>query len=222
MSRAWDLVVFDWDGTLMDSTAAITRSIQAACREVGVPEPEFAQASFVIGLGLVDALRRVAPSLSPDDYERVAQAYRRHYFAQARELVLFDGVEPLLRQLRERGMRLAVATGKSRTGLELALEQSGLRPLFDATRTADETASKPHPRMLLELVDELAASPRETLMVGDTTHDLQMAGNAGIAAVGVSYGAHGADELRRLAPLHVADSVPALGRFLLRDAAGDA
>ncbi len=92
MSRAWDLVVFDWDGTLMDSTAAITRSIQAACREVGVPEPESAQASFVIGLGLVDALRRVAPSLSPDDYERVAQAYRRHYFAQARELVLFDGV----------------------------------------------------------------------------------------------------------------------------------
>lgn len=215
MKRDWELVVFDWDGTLMDSTAAISRAIQAACREVGVPEPESAQATHVIGLGLVDALQRVAPSLDPADYERVARAYRRHYFAHADELVLFDGVAPLLRDLREQGMRLAVATGKSRAGLEQALEQSGLRGLFDATRTADQTQPKPHPRMLHELLDELVADAAGTLMVGDTTHDLQMACNAGVRSVGVSYGAHGAEELRRLRPLGVASSVPELRDILL-------
>jgi phosphoglycolate phosphatase len=215
MTSRWDLVVFDWDGTLMDSTAAITRAIQAACREVGVPEPARAQASFVIGLGLVDALRHVAPDVPAADYERIAQAYRRHYFAQADELVLFDGVATLLRELREQGARLAVATGKSRTGLELALEQSGLRGLFDTTRTADETASKPHPQMLLEIMDELVAPADSTLMIGDTTHDLQMARNAGTPAVGVSYGAHRADELSLLQPLRVVDSVAELRSFLL-------
>lgn len=215
MSARWDLVVFDWDGTLMDSTAAITRSIQAACREVGVAEPARAQAAYVIGLGLADALRHVAPDVSPADYDRIAQAYRRHYFAQARELVLFDGVAWLLRELRERGMRLAVATGKSRTGLELALEQSGLRSMFDTTRTADETASKPHPQMLLEIMEELAADAGSTLMIGDTTHDLEMARNAGTAAVGVSYGAHRAEELACLQPLCVTDSVAGLRDFLL-------
>lgn len=215
MTPARDLFVFDWDGTLMDSTAAITRAIQAACREVGVPEPAPAQAAYVIGLGLADALRRVAPTLRPADYDRVAQAYRRHYFAHADELVLFDGIEALLRELRARGKRLAVATGKSRAGLELALEQSGLRGLFDATRTADETASKPHPRMLRELLAELAADADSTLMIGDTTHDLQMALNAGTPAVGVAYGAHRADELLRLQPLCVADSVAELREFLL-------
>ncbi len=217
MTSRWELVVFDWDGTLMDSTAAITRAIQAACREVGVVEPAAAKASHVIGLGLVDALRHVAPDVPPEDYPRIAQAYRRHYFSQAEQLVLFDGVAPLLRELRERGMRLAVATGKSRTGLELALEQSGLRGLFDATRTADETASKPHPQMLLEIIDELVADGRTTLMIGDTTHDLQMARNAGTAAVGVSYGAHGRQELLRLEPLHVADSVAELRALLLAE-----
>ncbi len=215
MTARWELVVFDWDGTLMDSTAAITRAIQAACRDVGVPEPAPEQATYVIGLGLVDALRLVAPSLHPQQYEQVAQAYRRHYFTYARELVLFDGVRPLLEELRARGTRLAVATGKSRTGLELALEQSGLRSLFDATRTADQTASKPHPRMLLEVMDELVMAADSTLMIGDTTHDLQMARNAGTAAVAVSYGAHGADELRRLQPLCVAPSVAELRGFLL-------
>ncbi len=215
MSARWDLLVFDWDGTLMDSTAAITRAIQAACRDVGVAEPEPAQAAFVIGLGLADALRRVAPSLAAAQYDQVAQAYRRHYFAQAQELVLFDGVRELLADLRDQGLRLAVATGKSRTGLELALEQSGLRGLFDATRTADQTASKPHPQMLLEVIDELAASPATTLMIGDTTHDLLMARNAGTAAAAVSYGAHRAEELRRLQPLCVAASVAELRDFLL-------
>ncbi len=216
MNQTWDLVVFDWDGTLMDSTAAITRAIQAACREVGVPEPAAEQATHVIGLGLGDALQRVAPSLDPADYERVARAYRRHYFAHADELVPFDGVVPLLRELRDHGMRLAVATGKSRAGLELALEQSGLRGLFDATRTADQTQSKPHPRMLLELLDELVADAGSALMVGDTTHDLQMALNAGVRSIGVSYGAHGAEELRTLQPLGVAGSVSELRRMLLR------
>lgn len=208
------LLVFDWDGTLMDSTAAIVRSIQGACRDLGLEPPGDLEASWVIGLGLGDALRRVAPDLDPSRHAELAQAYRRHYFTHDEDLVLFPGVLEMLLELKRAGRILAVATGKSRVGLDRALAHAELRGLFDATRTADETASKPHPQMLLEIIEEFAEDPARTLMVGDTVHDLRMARHAGTGAVAVSYGAHSAEELAAEQPLYMADSVAALRRFL--------
>jgi phosphoglycolate phosphatase len=205
---------FDWDGTLFDSTACIVRSIQKAAAELGLPVPSTEQARHVIGLGLGPALQLAVPSLPKERGPELAQAYRRHYFATAHEVTLFDGVPELLLSLKARGHRLSVATGKSRRGLDEALEQVGLQTLFESTRTADETASKPHPQMLHELMDEMAVPARATLMVGDTTHDLQLAANAGVAAVAVGYGAHGAAELLALKPMALVHSVAELAAWL--------
>ncbi len=213
--KRFDLIAFDWDGTLFDSTACIVRSIQATAVALGLPAPSQATASHVIGLGLVSALQHAIPGLPRERYDEAAQAYRLHYFANVHEVTLFDGVVPLLHTLKERGHRLAVATGKSRRGLDEALAQVGLHELFDATRTAEETAGKPHPQMLLELMDELGAEPSRTLMVGDTTHDLQLAANAGTAALAVSFGAHPAEELEALRPSAVLHDVPSLHHWLL-------
>ncbi|CUA97655.1 HAD-IA family hydrolase [Thiomonas bhubaneswarensis] len=210
----YDLIVFDWDGTLMDSTAAITGAIQQACQDLGLPVPSREDASFVIGLGLEDALRHTAPTLPHGDYPRLAAAYRKHYFALDGQLTLFDGVLDLLHGLKSAGYNLAVATGKSRIGLARAMDRPELRGLFDATRTADETFSKPHPAMLHELMAELASPPQRTVMVGDTTHDLQMAINAQCNAIGVSYGAHDAEQLQSLEPLGLVHSVAELRDFL--------
>lgn len=216
--RRFDLIVFDWDGTLFDSTALITRSIQAACADLGVPVPSDAQASWVIGMGLVEALQHAAPGLARDRYPDLAQRYRHHYFQRQHELTLFDGVLPMLQRLKAREHALAVATGKSRRGLDEALHTAQLRGVFDATRTADETASKPHPRMLLELMDELAVAPGRTLMIGDTTHDLQLAANAGTACIGVSYGAHEPDGFHAFEPQAVVHSVAELHDWLVAHA----
>ena len=210
----FDLVVFDWDGKLFDSTALIARCIQSACADLGVPVPSDTDARYVIGMGLAEALAHAAPALAPRDYPALGARYRHHYFASQHELVLFDGVLDLLHALKRRGHRLAVATGKSRRGLDEALAGVQLRGMFDATRTADETASKPHPRMLLELIDELGVAAGRTLMIGDTTHDLQLAANAGAASVAVSYGAHEREAFGGHAPLHVAHGVPELAAWL--------
>jgi len=210
----YDLIVFDWDGTLMDSTAAIIGAIQRACADLGLAVPSREQAAYVIGLGLEDALRHTAPQLPHADYPRLAAAYRKHYFALDQELVLFDGVLDLLRELRAAGYNLAVATGKSRLGLARAMDRPELRGLFDATRTADETFSKPHPAMLHEIMTELATPPQRTVMVGDTTHDLQMARNAQCDAIGVSYGAHTSAQLQALSPRGVVQTVAELRSFL--------
>lgn len=199
--RRFDLLVFDWDGTLMDSTATIVQCIQAACCDLEITPPSHAQASHVIGLGLQDALMTAVPHLPPQRYPELLERYRHHYLAQDHALVLFEGAEPLLRALNEVGYLLAVATGKSRVGLDRALHASQLDALFAATRCADETFSKPHPAMLLELMDELTIEPERTLMIGDTTHDLQMAHNAGVAGVGLAQGAHPHEALQALQPL---------------------
>ena len=212
----FDLIVFDWDGTLFDSTALITRCIQDACADLGLPRPADRDASYVIGLGLQDALMHAAPTLARERYRELALRYRHHYQSRQHELVLFDGIFDLLRTLKARRHRLAVATGKSRAGLDEALAAARMHGVFDATRTADETASKPDPRMLLELMDELGAEAGRTLMIGDTTHDLQLAANAGAASVGVSYGAHSGAALGEFAPRHVARSVDDLQRWLLQ------
>jgi phosphoglycolate phosphatase len=214
MARRFDLIAFDWDGTLFDSTALIVRCIQDACRDVGVAVPGDEQAAYVIGLGLQDALRHAAPDLPRERYAELGRRYRHHYFARQHELVLFPGTLPMLQALKARNHWLAVATGKSRRGLDEALATARLADVFDATRTADETASKPDPRMLLELMAALGVAPERTLMIGDTTHDLQMAVNAGVAAVGVSYGAHDHQSFDSLAPLFVAHSTGELHDWL--------
>ncbi len=216
--RRFDLIVFDWDGTLFDSTALIVRCIQAACRDIGVAVPSDEAAAYVIGLGLRDALEHAVPGLPASRYPELGQRYRHHYLARQHELVLFEGTLEMLHALKERNHLLAVATGKNRRGLDDALAQSDLRGVFDATRTADETASKPHPLMLQELMAELGTPAARLLMIGDTTHDLQLAANAGAASVAVSYGAHEREAFDVHAPLFVAHSTRELHDWLLAHA----
>ena len=218
MTRRFDLIAFDWDGTLFDSTALIVRCIQSACRDLGVAVPSDVDAAYVIGLGLHDALRHVTPDLPPERVDELGRRYRHHYLARQHELVLFDGTLDMLHALKARQHLLAVATGKNRSGLDQALAQSALHGLFDATRTADETASKPHPLMLQELMAQLGTSPERTLMIGDTTHDLLLASNAGTASVGVSYGAHDHAAFEAHRPLFVAHSTRGLHDWLLANA----
>ena len=213
-TQQFDLIVFDWDGTLSDSTAMIARCIQASCADLGLPVPSDRDASYVIGLGLRDALMHAAPTLPQERYGELALRYRTHYLARQHDLSLFDGALALLEELRQRRHLLAVATGKSRAGLDDALATTRLHGLFNATRTADETAPKPHPLMLQELMAETGIEPKRTLMIGDTTHDLQLAANAGVAAVAVSYGAHPVEDMRRHAPLFVAHTPQQLHQWL--------
>ncbi len=212
--KQFDLIVFDWDGTLMDSTSTIVKCIQAAARDLGLPVPRDDAASHVIGLGLFEAMQAVMPGLDPSMYPRIVERYRYHYLSKDHELVLFDGVRDMLNELQQEGYFLAVATGKSRVGLNRAMNAAGLLAMFDATRCADETFSKPHPAMLQDLTRELGQDLRRTVMIGDTTHDLQMAINAGASGIGVHYGAHTPDELRPLNPLYTADSVAHLHAWL--------
>ena len=215
--RNFDLIAFDWDGTLFDSTQIITRCIQAAVKDVGGTVPTDEAAGYVIGLGLIQALAHAAPDVPPSKYPLLGERYRHHYQLHAHDLSLFGGVLPLLIALKERGYLLAVATGKSRQGLDEVLQTVQLRSLFDASRTADKTAGKPDPKMLHELMSELGCAPDRTLMVGDTTHDLQMALNAGCPSLGVSYGAHEPSAFSALKPLHVAHSVQDMHDWLLKN-----
>ena len=214
----FDLVVFDWDGTLMDSTAVIAESLQAACADVGVPVPTREEALFVIGLNMVDTFKRVVPTLDAEGQGRLAERYRHHFLAREDEAPLFPGVPAMLEDLSRRGKRLAVATGKARRGLDRALESTGLKRWFEATRCADEGFAKPHPGMILMLLDLTAVEPRRAIMVGDTTHDLELAANAGIDAAAVTYGAHD-EALLATRPARVrVGSVEALHRWLAENA----
>ena len=216
--RRFDLIVFDWDGTLFDSTALIVQCIQSACADLGLAVPSAECAAYVIGLGLHDALQHAVPGLPAARYPELGLRYRHHYFARQHELVLFPGSLDMLHALKARAHRLGVATGKSRRGLDEALHTVQLKGLFDATRTADETAGKPNPLMLQQLMREFDTEPGRTLMIGDTTHDLQLAVNAGTASIGVSFGAHSADAFEAFAPLLVAHSTAQLRDWLLHNA----
>lgn len=213
-NRRYDLVVFDWDGTLLDSTGAIVRSIQAASRDIGVAPPSDERARYVIGMGLREALQYAVPDLVESRYDALVDAYRRHYLSGDHELTLFDGVEALLAELQAEHRWLAVATGKSRLGLDRALGHSGLGRYFDATRTADETRSKPHPQMLQELIDHFAVNPERTLMIGDTTHDMLLAKNAGAHALAITHGAHELGALLACEPVGVVDSILDLSNWI--------
>jgi len=210
----YHLLVFDWDGTLADSAATIVEAIQLACADLGLPVPTDAAARYVIGLGLHDALRHVTPTLAEKDYPALSARYRFHYLSRDPEIPLFAGAEMLLSSLNARGHALAVATGKSRRGLERALEQAGIGGHFAATRCADEGFPKPNPDMLLYLMDRLGAAPEETLMIGDTTHDLMLAANAGVDAIGVAYGAHPGSALEAERNRAIVGSVDELAQWL--------
>lgn len=217
-ARRYRLLAFDWDGTLADSTAVIASAIQAALRDLGEPVPDATAARFVIGLGLADALRNVAPGLPLHRHGELAARYRAHYLQHEENVPLFGGVSALLADLEARGHYLAVATGKSRRGLDRALVRADLVTRFHATRCADEGLAKPHPEMLLHLMDRLGVEPHETLMIGDTTHDLDLARNAGVEAVAVAYGAHGVDALHRARPRAVVHSIGELRAWLADNA----
>jgi phosphoglycolate phosphatase len=212
--RQFDLIAFDWDGTLFDSTALIVRCIQAAVADVGGTVPSDQAASYVIGLGLTQALAHAAPDVPPHKYDQLGRRYKHHYLQHQHDIALFDGVLPMLADLKSRHHWLTVATGKSRRGLDEALHSVELKGVFDGSRTADETAGKPSPLMLHQLMAEFGVEPERTLMIGDTTHDLQMAAYAGCASVGVSYGAHEPDAFQALGPRFIAHSVRELHDWL--------
>ena len=214
--RKFDLIAFDWDGTLFDSTAIITRSIQAAVVDVGGAKPSDADASYVIGMGLMQALAHAAPDVEADKYPQLGERYKFHYSQSMNDIILFGGILELLAELKQRNHILTVATGKSRRGLDEALQAVELKDLFHSSRTADQTAGKPDPQMLHELMDEFNIPPERTLMVGDTTHDLLLAKNAGCASVGVSYGAHEHATFAEFDPLYIAHSVAELQTWLLQ------
>ena len=218
VARRFDLLVFDWDGTLMDSTAVIVASLQAACADVGLPVPPDERARHIIGLGLHDAMRHVLPGVPPSVYPLVVERYRVQFLAREESAPLFAGVEETLAALEEAGHLLAVATGKSRRGLERVLVRTGLKTRFHATRCGEESASKPAPDMLNDLCAELGVARERTLMIGDTTHDLQMARNAGVAALAAAFGAHPKAQLVACAPLDCLDEPSALWAWLRSNA----
>jgi phosphoglycolate phosphatase len=214
----YELVIFDWDGTVMDSTGLIAACIRDTCRDMGLAVPGVDEAKWIIGLGLDQSMARIAPGLDAARQREFADRYRRLFLARDHEAPLFEGIPALVAELRGRERRLAVATGKSRRGLERAMAASGLGPHFEATRCADEGFPKPHPDMILRLLEETGVEPSRALMIGDTTHDLELAANAGVDAVAVSYGAHGEELLRARAARHYAASVAELAQWLQRHA----
>ena len=214
MAKCFDLLVFDWDGTLMDSAAHIAAALQAAFRDLGLPEPTTTAARHVIGLGLEDAMMYLQPGLERGRYEEVADRYRVHFLAGDQGVELFPAVATGITNLNQEGYLMAVATGKSRRGLDRSLLATGLVPYFHASRCADEGFPKPHPEMLHWIMEMLGAEPDRTLMIGDTTHDLQMARNAGVAALAVGYGAHSPGDLESMSPLGCVSSFEQLLQWL--------
>lgn len=210
------LIVFDWDGTLLDSTGAISSAIQDAAKDLDLPVPTRQQASHVIGLALGQALQQAIPEVTAVQLPELIERYKHHYFKRDSDLHPFEGIPELLDQLGSMNLPLAIATGKSHIGLMRALESLNWRRRFAATRCADQGNPKPHPWMLLDICEELGIAPSDTLMIGDTTHDLGLALNAGAASIAVSYGAHSGDDFERFKPLAITDSVSELSALLLQ------
>jgi phosphoglycolate phosphatase len=212
VSKQFDLIVWDWDGTLADSTGMITKAVVDAAEQVGLPKLDPAAARNIIGLGLKESIHALFGDLPADLAQKLAMQYSANYYAGESEIPLFAGAKDTIIELNRRGFKLAVATGKGRRGLNLALEHCGLGNYFHATRTVDECFSKPHPQMLDELMDILVATPERTLMIGDTSYDLQMAKNASVQAVAVTFGAHSHDKLsshNSIASFHQFDELSA-------------
>jgi len=197
--RRYELLIFDWDGTLIDSEAKIVACMQSAMREVGLPVLEPAVIRNIIGLGMRESLHTLFPDASEDTYGAMIDSYRKHFFSGEISQP-FDGVPDILAEIARQDYFMAVATGKGRHGLDRALHDTGFKQWFHCTRCADETRSKPHPQMLEEILDQLGLQPRQALMIGDTEYDLQMANNAGMESVAVSYGVHDVSRLEACKP----------------------
>jgi len=210
------VVIFDWDGTLVDSTQTIAQAILLSCQDLGLAVPSLKDAQYVIGLGLQDALRRVAPDLPAERAPELSLRFRYHYLSRDHLLEPFDGIRPLLQDLQAAGVVMTVATGKSRQGLERAFDATQTRDFFTFSRCADESVPKPGPEMVLEICEYLDCDPRDALVVGDTTHDIQMAHSAGAQALAVGYGAHEPEALRSLSPLDCLETVHALDLWVRR------
>lgn len=208
------VIAFDWDGTLLDSTASIAGSVQRAFADLGLPVPTEQAARHIIGLGLQEAMAHLWPQGNPHDYQALVAQYRHHYLSRDHELTLFAGVEAGLQQLCDAGFTLSIATGKSRVGLDRALRHSGLGAYFSYSRCADETFSKPHPAMLMQTMEYFAVSSAQVVMIGDTTHDIQMAHHANTASVAVSYGAHPREQLLACHPNVMCDDFPSVVTWL--------
>ncbi|MEQ1487287.1 MAG: HAD-IA family hydrolase [Methylotenera sp.] len=218
MPKQFDLIVWDWDGTLADSTGMITQAVLKAAEQVGLPTITAKTASNIIGLGLRESIHALYGDIPEAQVQAMATQYTANYYAGEREIPLFAGAADTIIALNKRGFKLAVATGKGRNGLNLALEHCGLGKYFHATRTVDECFSKPHPQMLDELMDNLVTLPERTLMIGDTSYDLHMAQNAGVSAVGVTFGAQAAEQWQHLNPIKQFDDFSDLGEWLLEHA----
>jgi phosphoglycolate phosphatase len=207
------LLVFDWDGTIIDSASAIAECIRLAAGDLGLDVPTKEQASHVIGLGLHDALRYAVPQLRAEQMTEFVARYRYHFLLREDAMGLFGGMRELIEAM-SKVRTLAIATGKSRRGLDRALDATGLKPYFHSSRCADETSPKPHPAMLLELMAQFDVAPQAALMIGDTSHDLEMARAAGVDALAVTYGAHPENDLRACTPKGCVSSVGELKRWL--------
>jgi phosphoglycolate phosphatase len=218
MPKQFDLIVWDWDGTLADSTGMITNAIVKAAEQVGLPTLTPQAASNIIGLGLRESIEALYGDIPPEKAQALATQYTANYYAGESEIPLFSGAADTIVELSKRGFKLAVATGKGRRGLNMALEHCGLGKYFHGTRTVDECFSKPHPQMLDELMDNLVALPERTLMIGDTSYDLQMAQNAGVSSVGVTYGAQSSDQWEHFNPIQKFENFDTLSEWLLEHA----
>ena len=218
MKKQIDLIVWDWDGTLADSTGMITKAVVDAAAQVGLPTLDPKAASNIIGLGLKESIHALFGDIPAEQAQALARQYTANYYAGEQEIPLFTGAQALISELHRRGHKQAVATGKGRRGLNLALERSGLSKYFHETRTVDECFSKPHPQMLDELMDILVATPQRTLMIGDSSYDLQMAQNAGVQALAVTFGAQFADKLLRYNPKGIFNEFSELSYWLLQNA----
>lgn len=218
MAKQFDLIIWDWDGTIADSTGMITNAILKAAEQVGLPALTAAKASSIIGLGLRESIEALYGDIPAEKAQALATQYTANYYAGESAIPLFEGAVATIVELNKRGFKLAVATGKGRRGLNLALEHCGLGNYFHATRTVDECFSKPHPQMIDELMDILVALPERTLMIGDTSYDLQMAANAGVKSVGVTYGAHAESDWQHLNPIAKFNDFKGLSHWLLNHA----
>ena len=218
MSKKFDLIVWDWDGTLADSTGMISHAVRNAAATVGLPAITLQAASSIIGLGLQEAIKALYGNITAEQAQALAAQYRANYYAGANEIPLFEGAADTIIALSNQGVKLAVATGKGRRGLNLSLENTGLGPHFQATRTVDECFSKPNPQMLHELMADLDVLPERTLMIGDTSYDLQMALNAGVRSVGVTFGAQMSEQWQHLHPIRQFNDFASLGQWLLETA----
>lgn len=218
MKKKFDLIVWDWDGTLADSTGMIANALVQAATQVGLPTLDFQNARNIIGLGLRESIQTLFGDISDEQAQALAKQYSTNYYAGEQEIPLFDGAQNLIVTLGRRGHKQAVATGKGRRGLNLALERSTVAKYFQATRTVDECFSKPHPQMLDELMDLLVVTPERTLMIGDSTYDLQMAQNAGVQSLAVTFGAHSSEKLLKYHPKGIFNQFSELSEWLLNNA----